>query len=501
MTTKRTRSAIWVLGIAAMLAAGAGAGSQAKYKGIWEPVNYTEDLQLTDVFFVNADTGWVSGAAGTILHTKDGGASWKAQLGGDPQSPARPIHHLFFIDDTHGWALQDAGAYVYQFLRTTDGETWDKVGLPRPGMTKYAFTSETNGFALTTNSTVATNAMWRTQDAGRTWKEVPRPPAKMTIDGLARNINYTVINFHFPSPTVGYVVGANRDARQHMFVLKTEDAGEHWALKIAEGPDFETGHALGDAEVSFIDDTSGYVKVVNGLFSTTDSGETWRSLIGFGGGEFKFADPEVGWAFDGGTFSWTVDGGKRWASRKITFPAEIKAVSLPRRDRAYAVGGHGMVYRYRVVPTDEVVGKAIDAPAMPMIETALDEQVEGIEKQVADLQTKVKAAQETQAGSAAAPGDIMESCCSAEMKQLEATMDAFAVEVPAFTGKYRNLNVIPGGIRLIVDLFGEAQGLKGSLKALRQVRDYQAASAKLAELSSYAKVVATSTKTALQTKR
>jgi len=60
------------------------ADSQPKFKAIFEPVNYTEDLQLTDVFFVNELKGWVSGAAGTILHTKDGGDTWTAQLGGDP---------------------------------------------------------------------------------------------------------------------------------------------------------------------------------------------------------------------------------------------------------------------------------------------------------------------------------------------------------------------------------------------------------------------------------
>ena len=38
--------------------------SQPKFKAIWEPVNYKEDLALTDVFFASADVGWVTGEHG-----------------------------------------------------------------------------------------------------------------------------------------------------------------------------------------------------------------------------------------------------------------------------------------------------------------------------------------------------------------------------------------------------------------------------------------------------
>lgn len=36
---------------------------QRQYKGIRELVNYAQDLALTDVFFVNTDVGYVSGAS------------------------------------------------------------------------------------------------------------------------------------------------------------------------------------------------------------------------------------------------------------------------------------------------------------------------------------------------------------------------------------------------------------------------------------------------------
>ena len=36
------------------------AQAKPKYKAIWEPVNYTEDISLNSVYFVSAQTGWVS---------------------------------------------------------------------------------------------------------------------------------------------------------------------------------------------------------------------------------------------------------------------------------------------------------------------------------------------------------------------------------------------------------------------------------------------------------
>jgi hypothetical protein len=47
----------------------------AKFKPVWEPVNYPEDVPLTDVFFVNANVGWVSGG------TTDGGVAAPIALG------------------------------------------------------------------------------------------------------------------------------------------------------------------------------------------------------------------------------------------------------------------------------------------------------------------------------------------------------------------------------------------------------------------------------------
>ncbi len=510
----------------------AAAAVQPKYKGIWEPVNYKENLQLTDVFFVSADVGWVTGAAGTILKTTDGGATWTAQLGGDPQSKEQPMRHLRFLDETHGWAFQGG-----KLLRTTDGENWEQVwSFPDyTGYVDYMFTSETEAFALVVRWG-ASRYIWRTQDGGQTWKEVSICQTKMEVDGLMQEVGCRFLSVHFPSPNVGYAVGGEPmcgGCGGPPLIAKTQDGGGTWNISVGPG-DFKTSTL---DKVFFIDESTGFVHVAQGdkLYATTDGGQTWRGLVGSPSREIKFADPEVAWSFDGRTLSYTTDSGKRWFSRDLRFPANVNAFSLPRRDRAYVVGDHGMIYRYRVVPVTEEVAKSIPAPAMPGVDSPLDEQVEQLQGQVAALEEEVKkeqgeaapgaeqaAAQKEEAGGGEAGAEkkeeggageagnkegggagsggsgLVENCCAEKVEQIQATVDAVAAEVPKFTGKYRNLNLIFSGLRLVGQLFGQAQTLKDSFNTLRKARDPQSVTAALTELTNQVTGLVQNTKTAFQ---
>ena len=100
----------------------ASTGNQLK--GIWEPVNYPEDVELDDVFFVDPLEGWAAGGTtvmngGILLHTSDGGDHWDVQLG-DSKSSDRGMKDLRFIDATHGWVVQGAPLDA-KLLHTTDG--------------------------------------------------------------------------------------------------------------------------------------------------------------------------------------------------------------------------------------------------------------------------------------------------------------------------------------------------------------------------------------------
>jgi photosystem II stability/assembly factor-like uncharacterized protein len=326
-------------------AAGAQKATQPKFKAIFEPVNYKEDLTFFDVFFVSKEEGWVSGAAGTVLHTKDGGNSWTAELGGDPKAQGvRALKHLFFTNARHGWA--QAGPAMF---RTTDGENWQQVTGDNDG--DAVFVSDVNGFRT------YGDRMYGTTNGGTSWKLISHCHAKMEVGGLTQEKSCEVWVLNFPSANVGYGLGDMR------ITEKTVDGGATWNVLVGpEEPDDQRVNA-----VFFLDENTGYA-VRSGLYRTTDGGQTWQGVVAQlprGRPQIKFADHEVGWSCLENTLTYTVDGGKHWSAREVRFPTPVIAFSLPARDRGYVVGDHGMIYRYRIVPSDYTAKGMLDAPMMP----------------------------------------------------------------------------------------------------------------------------------------
>jgi photosystem II stability/assembly factor-like uncharacterized protein len=350
-------------------AAESPSSAKPRFKGIWEPVSYPEDIYMTDVHFVSPDVGWVAsgrhGQGGMLLHTKDGGATWSVQLG-DHESKEGRFFGLHFLDERNGWALQDAGAYEYKLLRTT-GESWEDAGLMKTqwGLRDYTFVSPNNGVYLEGNDNVS--RIMRTSDGGRTWQEVFQCETKLEVDGLTRDIKCALKSHHFPTASVGYAIGGAHGAKRTLFVAKTENGGESWTLHSVPGVGGDT-EVYHEHEVHFIDENTGFVTTSgNRLYRTSDGGRTWTGVVAKPGPVIRFADSAVGWSFSSNkTLNYTTDGGRRWNSRELPFPATVTAFSLPRPNRGYAVGEHGMVYRYRVIPaTEPTPPKAFEGPVMP----------------------------------------------------------------------------------------------------------------------------------------
>jgi len=333
------------------------AQQKPKLKAIWEPVNYTEDLNLTDVYFSTPDTGWVAGQAGTILYTSDAGKTWKAQLGGDPKATDRPIVQLRFVDATHGFAAQSTGAGDHKLLSTSNGQDWEQPGTVAQHRTDYQFVSSTTGFQASGTKIL------RTTDAGKSWQPVYTCAIKTEIQGLTREVSCEFEKLAFPSANIGYAVSHRIGDGAGSVLAKTEDGGMTWnAWVIVPGEDAK------EAGLAFTDDNTGVLRMLNGkIFRTTDGGKTWTGAIGQADGRFavKFADSQVGWAIGYRTMTYTTDGGRKWTSRSIAFPTGVNAFCIVGREHGYAVGDHGMVYRYRVVPVTYASKGMLDAPMMP----------------------------------------------------------------------------------------------------------------------------------------
>jgi photosystem II stability/assembly factor-like uncharacterized protein len=137
---------------------------------------------LDDVFFVNAQEGWTVGwhcvldhNGHGIYHTTDGGDTWERQYGRSLDVEGWPtdavlLSDVFFADAQHGWVLGAPivleGAVSGFILRTDDGgDTWDKVVIPGSGVfSDLCFVDRNAGWVVGEGG-----AILRTEDGGRTW--------------------------------------------------------------------------------------------------------------------------------------------------------------------------------------------------------------------------------------------------------------------------------------------------------------------------------------------
>jgi photosystem II stability/assembly factor-like uncharacterized protein len=489
--------------------------TQPQFKGILEPVSYTEPLDLTHVYFVNADVGWVSGKGGTILRTVDAGKTWEAQLGGDPADNSAPVRELHFLDERRGWAVQGQAGVTWKTLHTRDGESWEEIGTAPYGAHSIVFTSPLTGYLAGNPSMSVTGGgvLYRTIDGGRTWKPVFNCAAKVSMGGVSQNVDCTFGQIRFPSPNVGYAV-ANRGCTAcgaPPLLAKTTDGGETWSIMIGPG-------VVEEDEVSaiaFLDEQTGFVRLASKkLHFTTDGGETWRGIVASPGEVIQFADPTVGWGIELGRtdlrVAYTTDGGKRWTNRETKLPATTRAFSMPRRDRVYIVGESGMIFRYSVVPAAQPVGpNDRTLPAMPGFDSPIDEQVAQLEEFVEQLGAELSAAKADTtaaaaggdsaaatfaADSAAAVGepfdaplpaasDFTANCCKKSFSRLEVVLGALAQTLPDFIGKYRNLNLLLAAVRMGAEMPSQYRTVKGGLRAFRKAQDKESAAAALAGVS------------------
>jgi hypothetical protein len=312
--------------------------------------------------------------------------------------------------------------------------------------------------------------------------------ANISVNGLSRNIPCETVSLSFPTPQVGYLAGKSYDVKG-VFIAKTADGGSTWSVWRVleeESPEF----------IKFTDPNNGFVCTFGGkFFSTTDGGRTWDGVPSVDCvPSMKFADPETGWMLETRRWIYTTDGGRQWSSRTMRFPADVNGFSLPRRDRGYVVGDHGMVYRYSIVPVEHTAANSMDAPAVGAFTSPLDDQVEEFVAEV-DAFSSENGGPATGASSGsvtafdAGPGSIGSSAVKAKrggnnLGKLQALLDVIGASIPDFLARYRNLNLLFEGGRTAAGMPTWLQTVKGGLAAFRSSTDKNSAAAALAQLVS-----------------
>ena len=255
----------------------------------WVVQQRSPTLGFGSIAAADASRVWVSrwDSGGSVLCTKDGGATWSAQTAG-----AGSITELSLVDAAHLWAaaIDDGGSWV---LRSTNG-SFPTVASFSPitgpvgtavNITGAGFTGATavafNGTAATTRAVVSDTQITATVPAGATSGTIAvTTPNGVGVSAGAFTVTGTALSINVSAPTgsTSYPVGADLTVSWTTSPA-TASGGEFgvWARSAAGGYYGETlvaasgGSSYGAALTLNVPVGGGYQAIV-----------AWRAIAGSG---------------------------------------------------------------------------------------------------------------------------------------------------------------------------------------------------------------------------
>ncbi len=206
--------------------------------------------------------------------------------------------------------------------KSADGN-WENLGphlIPGKG---YEGLGRINAFAFHPTEAkiiylgAPSGGFWLSDDYGASWRT--------TTDELP-SLGVSSIAVDYDDPLIIYIGSGDRDARDAagIGVLKSFDGGENWTLY---------NNGMGNATVGRMvihpeDPLILWAATSNGIFKTTNGGESWQNKKG---GNFKELvmkpdDPAILYASTGGSFYRSANGGESWEQINSGLPGGSRAV-------------------------------------------------------------------------------------------------------------------------------------------------------------------------------
>ncbi len=320
------------------------------YTTPWKTIKSGTEKNLRSLYFTDLYNGWATGDNGTILHTEDGGQTWKPQSA----NVSAHLHGVYFENYLKGWIVgrewkEDKCEGVYLF--TEDGGIkWEKKYCKNSvDFNHIDFIDLKNAWAVGEGGKVffinSTNDFWEKKDCNISEK----------IEGLS-----------FINPLKGWIVyqiktgeikpGVNKFSGR---ILRTEDGGNTW-----EGQNIDSLYNI--TAINFIDSNNGWIGGLENkegfqlswsILHTVDGGLTWnkqysKDLLWIY--KVKFIDARngcfmgIGWKALlglGMTFFYTTDGGITWVE-KNSLIISINDFYFVDNSNGWAVGNKGMILKY-----------------------------------------------------------------------------------------------------------------------------------------------------------
>ncbi len=311
------------------------------------PVNAAacDDCELTGLFFVDENSGWIVGRRGLLLETRDGGSNWhRYDLG-----VTCDIEDIQFVSPTHGWLaggfrVPNASASRGVLFETNDaGKTWNPVkGLDIPHIHRLLMLPGGEGTVVGDSTPTRPGGVFRTVDSGRSWtaardseiaswQVAARSPsgevalanrfgqlgransAKWTLAKRGSEARSAINDICFIDENLGFAVGDDAT------ILQTDDGGQSWQTT-------HIGPAWPESGVDFNAATNQQSRI---WIAGNPGGQVYRYEAGQSGWvrfpvpipspitRLQFINMQTGWAISQlGDVLRSDDGGEHWSVQR-----------------------------------------------------------------------------------------------------------------------------------------------------------------------------------------
>src|SRR5450432_248711 len=249
----------------------------------WQRIQIDPTLNFEDIFFVNNQTGYLCGDH-YLGKSTDGGLTWKLII---PDSLKAVFENLFFTDANNGWVF---GSGNFSLKTNDGGNTWQKIN--HGSLFDGQFFDANNGYVISTGSLDMARGLYKTSDGGITLQYLAASSGSYAAGGLFffdqnkgwytdKNLNKTEDAGLSFSKSLAYV-NDGEYALQFTDALHGWVAGHGGIFRTTNGGDSLVPIAgngmVGGGDIQFFDNNNGFILSGSAIYSTTDGGTTLNKM-------------------------------------------------------------------------------------------------------------------------------------------------------------------------------------------------------------------------------
>lgn len=308
---------------------------------------------ITDIYFINAMTGWAANGSNDMLTTTNGGLNWQTAAFGN--MPA--MTNVWFLNNTTGFVIgnpsNDNGAELSIGKTTNGGLNFTELFITANSSHGIQFVNSSDGFAMFEDP--SENALlYRTSNAGANWQ-------------LVNSANNNFAGFYFTTQLNGWMCGINGG------MMKTTNGGANWIAQSTGVTEYLYSVYFQNANFGWACGTSGRI------ISTTNGGVNWTTQIS--GTSQPLADIKFISTTNGvcvgqrGTRLVTTNGGANWIANIESSLTNLNKISYAASNQVYAAGDQGYVSvspgitgiepTYNTIPEKYTLGQNYPNPFNP----------------------------------------------------------------------------------------------------------------------------------------